>query len=263
MLAERRQLGVRAYDVLVHVRRVRARVADPIDPLDRVRRSQELGEPAWLRTEPGAVRVDVLAEQRDLADAVLRQALDLRDELVERPGHLAPARARDDAERALHVAAGGDLDPALEVARPLGRQVAGEALELEEALGGDAVGGEELGELVHLAGAEGDVDERELAEHLLLDGLRPAAADPDDPLGVLALEDLGLVQMGDEAVVGLLADRAGVEEDELGVFAPARLRVAERLEHALHALGVVLVHLAAEGGDVEPLHVVEGTNFLH
>ena len=49
------------------------------------------------------------------------------------------------------------------VARPLGRQVAGEALELEVALGGERVGGQELGELVHLAGAEGDVDERELA----------------------------------------------------------------------------------------------------
>jgi hypothetical protein len=31
-------------------------------------------------------------------------------------------------------------------------------------------------------------------------------------------------------------------------------RVAERLEHALHPLGVVLVHLAPEGGDVVALH---------
>ena len=67
------------------------------------------------------------------------------------------------------------------VARALGRQVAGEALELEEALGGQRVAGEELGELVHLAGAEGDVDEREAREHLLLDRLRPAAADADRP----------------------------------------------------------------------------------
>ena len=44
----------------------------------------------------------------------------------------------------------------------LAGQVAGEALELEEALRGQRVGGQELGELVHLAGAEGDVDEREL-----------------------------------------------------------------------------------------------------
>ena len=40
--------------------------------------------------------------------------------------------------------------------------------------------GQELGELVHLARPEGDVDERELREDLVLDRLRPAAADADD-----------------------------------------------------------------------------------
>ena len=60
--------------------------------------------------------------------------------------------------------------------------MAGEALELEEALGGERVAGQELGELVDLARAEGDVDERVVAEDLVLDRLRPAAADADDPL---------------------------------------------------------------------------------
>ena len=107
--------------------------------------------------------------------------------------------------------------------RALGGQVAGEALELEEALGGERVAGEELGELVDLAGAEGDVDERELLEDLVLDRLRPAAADADDALRSAALERLGLVQVGDEALVGLLADRAGVEQDQVGVVALGRL----------------------------------------
>ena len=44
----------------------------------------------------------------------------------------------------------------------LAGQVAGEALELEEALGRQRVAREELGELVDLPRAEGDVDEREL-----------------------------------------------------------------------------------------------------
>jgi hypothetical protein len=132
--------------------------------------------------------------------------------------------------------------------------VAGEPLELEEALGGERVAREELGELVHLARAERDVDERELREHLLLHRLRPAAADTDDPLRVLALEPLRLAEVGDEPVVSLLADRARVEQDEISVAAPVRLAVAERLEHALHALRVVLVHLAAERGDVVALH---------
>jgi hypothetical protein len=73
----------------------------------------------------------------------------------------------------------------VELAGALGRQVAGEALEFEEPLRSEGVAGQELGELVHLPGAEGDVHEREAREHLLLDRLRPAASDPDDHLGVL------------------------------------------------------------------------------
>ena len=68
----------------------------------------------------------------------------------------------------------------LELARAAHRQVPGEVLELEVALGGQRVAGQELGELVDLAGPEGDVDEREALEDLVLDRLRPAAADADD-----------------------------------------------------------------------------------
>jgi len=64
--------------------------------------------------------------------------------------------------------------------------------------------------------------------------------------------------MADQPVVGRLADRAGVEQDQIGVVTVRGFLVAERLEHALHALGVVLVHLAPEGGDVVALHGVEG-----
>ena len=104
-----------------------------------------------------------------------------------------------------------------------------------------------------LARAEGDVDEREALEDLVLHRLRPAAADSDDPLRVLALEPLRLSEVGDEAVVGRLADRAGVEEDQVGLGALRARLVAERVEHPLHPLGVVLVHLAPEGGDVVAL----------
>ena len=136
------------------------------------------------------------------------------------------------------------------------------ALELEVALRGQRVARQELGELVDLARAERDVDEREAREHLVLDRLRPAAADADDTLGSFALEPLGLAEMGDEAAVRLLADRARVEQDQVGLARARRLGVAERLEHALHALGVVLVHLAAERGDVVALHRSKGIGLL-
>src|SRR5205807_266831 len=82
----------------------------------------------------------------------------------------------------------------------------------------------------------------------------PAAADAHHDLGAIALDALGLPEVGDEPVIRLLADRAGVEQDQIRLLATRRLAVAERLEHPLHPLGVVLVHLAAEGGDVVALH---------
>src|SRR5437764_8767863 len=111
---------------------------------------------------------------------------------------------------------------------------------------------------MHLPRAEGDVHEREAGEDLLLDRLGPATADSDDPLRLLVLEPLGLPEMSEEAAVGALADRARVEEDQVGLVAGWRLRVADRLEHPLHALGVVLVHLAAERGQVIALHPASG-----
>ena len=106
----------------------------------------------------------------------------------------------------------------------------------------------------HLPRAERHVDEREHLEHLVLQRLRPAAPHADDDVLAAALERGGVAEVRDEALVGLLADRARVEEDEVGLVALPGRRVAEPLEHALQALGVVLVHLAAEGRDVEPPH---------
>ena len=112
--------------------------------------------------QAGAVGVDVLAEQRHLARRRRRRAA--------RPRRRAPraaARPRGRASRARCSTSTSCCSrrrsaPSLDVARALAGQVAGEALELEEALGGQRVAGQELGQLVDLAGAEGDVDEREL-----------------------------------------------------------------------------------------------------
>src|SRR4051794_35397816 len=254
---------MRPDDVLAHVLRMRTGVADAVYALDRVDGCEQLAErprPALRRPQVAAVGVDVLAEQRDLAHAVGREALHLDDELLQRPPDLPAARRGHDAVRAAAVAADRDLHPPLVAALAADRQVAREALELEEALRGDRVAGEELGELVDLTGAEGDVDERELAEDVVLDRLRPAPADADDALGIAPFERRRLAQMGDEALVGLLADRAGVEEDEVRIPRVGRLAVAERLEHALHALRVVLVHLAAERRDVVALHAANDSH---
>ena len=165
VLADRGQLRVGADHVLAHVLGVRARVADPLDPLHGVHLREQLGEGRLLAArQVAAVGADVLAEQRDLAHAVGGQPLDLGDQLRERPRDLAPARGGHDAVGAGAVAAHRDLHPGLELALALHREVPGEALELEVALGAEAVARQELGEPVHLPGPERHVHERELLE---------------------------------------------------------------------------------------------------
>ena len=109
---------------------------------------------------------------------------------------------------------------------------------------------QELGQAVDLARAEGDVDEREALEDLVLDRLRPAAADADDAARVLRFSRFASPRW---AMNRLSAD-SRIEQVLKRIRSASRalggLLVAERLEHAAHALGVVLVHLAAERGDV-------------
>ncbi len=196
------KLGVGADHVLLHVLGVRAGVADALDAVDRVDQPEQLGkaDSALLR-QVATVAVDVLAEQGHLADAVGGQRPGLSDELGRIAADLAPPGRGNDAVGAVAVAALGDLQPALELALAAGRQVAGEVLELEVALGAERVRVEELGQLVDLARPEGDVDEGKALKDLVLDRLRPATADSDDPVGVFGLEPLGLAEVGDEAVV--------------------------------------------------------------
>src|SRR5947209_1134417 len=256
VLAQRWQLGMGADHVLAHVLRMWTRVADPLEPVDRIEMRQQLRErKAVLAREVAAVGVDVLSEQRDLLDAVGGEAGGLRNQLARRTTYLTTTSTRHYAIRTNTVAADADLHPSLIVTGALGRKIAGEAFELEEALRGQRVARQELRQLVHLAGAERDVDEGKPREHLVLDRLRPAAADADDPGWILGLQTLGVPEVRDEAIIRLLTDRARVEQDQVRAVLRLGLGVAEGFEHSLHAFGVVLVHLTAERGDVVTLHL--------
>ena len=74
---------MRADHVLAHVLGVRARVADPLDPLDGVDRGQQLGEGCLVLRQVATVGVDVLAEQRDLSHAVGGESPGLGHELCD------------------------------------------------------------------------------------------------------------------------------------------------------------------------------------
>ena len=223
MLADRSALRHRRDDVAPKVLRVRAREADPLDPSDGVDCAQELGE---ARADVAAVRVDVLAEQRHLAHAVRCEPLDLRDDLARTPGDLAPAHGGDDAVGADRVAAHRDLHPGLEATLAL--RTGSPAAKARSSTGAERAAGDPLAaraepvaEVRDRARPERDVDVRIEREQPLALCLRVAAADGDDRAGPVALQLGRVPHVGGEAGVGLLADRARVEDEDVRL-APAR-----------------------------------------
>ena len=137
--------------------------------------------------------------------------------------------------------------------RQLGRE--GALVEPEPAAGdADAAGAEPVAEMRDRARARTRRRRRVELEDPLALRLGVAAADGDHAVGVVALARRRLAEVRGELRVGLLADRAGVEDDDVGLLGARRLAEPELLEHALDALGVVSVHLAAEGRDVVAAH---------
>ena len=57
----------------------------------------------------------------------------------------------------------------------------------------------------------------------------------------------------EDLLLGLIADRAGVIEDEVGIFFALDLAIALRDERAHDLFRVVEIHLAAKGLDVKRL----------
>ena len=174
-----------------------------------------------LGSEVAAPRVHVLTEQRDLLDAVSSEARHLGDHLTRAAAALAAADSGDDAVGADRVAAHRDLHPGLERALAAHRQARRElALVEAEPAPRDALASraEPVREMRDRAGPEGDVDVRVELEDPLALRLGIAAADRNDAAGVAPLASRGLAEVCRELRVGLLPDRAGVEDDDVGVL---------------------------------------------
>ena len=243
------RLGHRVDHVVGEGGGVRAREADALETLDLAGRAQQLaeGEPV---AELDAVGVDVLAEQRDLDGAVGDERLDLGEDVARTAVLLLAAQRRHDAEGAGVVAADRDRHPAAVGRLAPGGKRRGEDLErfedLELRLAVVAGALEEGRERSHVVGAEDHVDPGGPLEDDRLVLLGEAAADGDLHALVLALGAREVAEGAVELVVGVLAHGAGVDDDDIGV-ALGRADVAGGLERAAQPLGVVHVHLAAEG----------------
>ena len=259
---------------------------DGTDELGEVRATREVEPPAGparladvreprLGREVVAVRVDVLAEQRHLAIAGGGQRPGLVDDVVERPAPLRAAAERHDAVGARLVAAvddrqpGGDRGPARDGPLPdrpgPGRgQAVGDADDrtpdrrrgtdraerADRRLRGRET--EPVDELGFLVGAQEQVDRGVAAAQAGPIGLAHGAAGQDDAHRRIGrLEPAELAHPADDLLLGALADRAGVDDDEVGALERLRLLAAGRQQPPRHLLGVAPVHLAAERPDVE------------
>src|SRR5690606_38272119 len=113
----------------------------------------------------------------------------------------------------------------------------------------------QCGQPVQALRADDDVDRRRAADDLLAPGPRDATRDCDQHLTAfrrrLLLEDAQAAELRIDLLRRLLADVAGVQDDEVGVVGRGRLRIALARHRVRHTSGVVGVHLAAVGFDVE------------
>ena len=223
-------------------------------------------EPAGPIREALPVGVHVLAEQGDLAITRPRELLDLVEDLVDRPRDFLTPSRRDDAVRALLVAAFHDRDecrdaaPAVVGRRPAVERphlpVDGEDVRPPAEAGalaplGDP--GQEVGEVVDLRRPCHEVHLREAAEDILALRLGHAAQDAEDQVGALALELLHEAHLPDRPLLGVCAHRAGVQENEVRVFLAVDHDIALGGEHPEDLLGVPFVHLAAVSLQVDRL----------
>ena len=257
LLAHRRRLRHRRGNVLLEVLRVGARVADAADPFDLADPAQQIGEqrlPA-VQLEIATVRVDVLAEQRHLDHPVGGELADLAEHVAGAAGDLCTSHDRNDAERARVVAADRDGHPRRVRGLAVARQRRGNVVDRDRLVPdlGDRAPllgvVEQIDDAMGVVGAEHDVDPRCPFLDRLLVLLGHAPADDDLHRRLAALHSPQGTEIAVQLLVGVLADGAGVEHDNVGIFWSVGRRHAIRLEQPADPLGVVLVHLAPEGPD--------------
>ena len=244
---------MRGDQIVVHVGRVAGGVADPREAIDlRKVADQPRKANGVALVVLAAPRADILAEQRDLLRARVDQLARFGDQIA--------IGARDlRAARIGHDAIGAELVAAFlhgEKARRIGPLAFGQCRELGDR-GHVGVGRalalhrpvEHLGQAVIGLRADHHADRRRTRHDLFALGLRDAACDRDHRRLVLRLALGQAADVRIDLFRRLLADVAGVEHDEVGIFALGRRHDAAFAEHLGHALAVIDVHLAAEALD--------------
>ena len=249
------------------VLRVRAREADPLDPVDRVasRAAARRSPCAMSGQEVAAVRVDVLAEQRDLADAVGGERR--RPRRRSRPG--AATRSRPRTAGTMQYAH-FELQPIetcthawnapLAVERQHRRR-SGAPLRSRSALAGRrAAGAEPVAEVRDRARARRRRRRTGTARRSARAAPRRSSRRRRSPRsGSRSFSAFACARCAASRWSGFSRIVQVLKTTTSASSCDDRLAEPDRLEHALDPLRVVGVHLAAERGDEVPLHGRQGT----
>ncbi len=222
----------------------------------------DAGNPGHARQQGGeipaggrgvAIAVDVLTQQLDLGVAALRQAARFVHHALAGAAALRPAREGHHAIGARLIASLDDGDVG-----PVGVVAAGERrvegfVRIEAQAGDPAVSRFELHQ--HLAEARvtgragHQAHVRGALEDLLAFLLGHASQHGEElPLARLAFE---LLQPAEDFLLGFVPNAARIVEHQPGILGPRDLRITPREKRADHLFGIVRVHLAAEGFNVE------------
>ena len=253
-----RQIAVRRDQTFVHVGRMAGRVAQACDALDFGRAAEQTAERPLRAVGPRAmIGVHVLPDERDLTHTGGREAFHLGHDLRDGTRHFGATRIGHHAKRAEPVASFLNRDKRGDAARTRRRAARGlkkiefildRKLRVDHAaLAGDAV--DERGQAMVALRADHEIDRRGAAQDFLALRLRDAAGNRDQHAAVAAAG--GFLQFADTAefridLLGrLLANVAGVEDDEVGVFGGRGFDESFRRQNVRHTIGIVDVHLAA------------------
>ena len=252
--------GMGLEQVFGHVVRMRGGVADALQPVDFRQCAHQLPKAPVAALARTVIAVDVLAEQGDLAHALVDQLLRLVQHLGD--------RARDfRAARIGHHAEGAELVATLlhRQKRSRARRLRALRQEVELVLGREfgvdralaALGRlDHLGQAVIILRAHHQIDQRHPAHDLGALGLRHAARDADLEIGLFILERLQPAQIGIDLFGGFLADVAGVEQYHIRLGGVVGQHIALGAHGLGHALAVIDVHLTAIGLDMQLLRRV-------
>ena len=223
--------------------------------LDLVKLGKQIGKIVVLALGVG---VDVLPKQRNILVALCHQLANLGNDLLLISAALSAAHIGHDAIGAEIVAAVHNGHPRAVVAasrdgHALGYDVLG-LLRAENATGARDLLPEQLGKTVQGCRAEGQVHVRILVLDILAAVLlrHHTAADRNDQRGLFGFEVLILPHDGKCLLLGVLANGAGVDRDQIGICGVGAKLVAHVLRHTRKLFAVRLVLLAAKGQHKAP-----------